>query len=393
MRILYLTDVFFPRVNGVSTSIATFTQELENRGHEVVIVAPEYQRPARSLESRVRRVASRPVLGDPEDRWMKGPALRRTLRQVLQQRPVDLVHAQTPFVAHYAARRLARSHDLPLVVTYHTFFEDYLHHYLPLPERILKPFVRRISRLQADDADRLVVPSSAVRDALLAYGTDTPVEVLPTGLRLEELAGGDGVRFRRRHGIPADQPMLLHVGRMAHEKNVGFLLRVFARVAAERPDVLLVLAGEGPAVPALQREIRRLGLGERVRFLGYLERERELLDCYAAADLFLFASRTETQGLVLLESMALGTPVVSTAVLGTRDVVRTGHGAAVVPEDEERFAREVVLLLADPLRRGRLSREAVAWAREWSAGRMAERLLGVYREVAGRDRTVRAVPA
>ncbi|MDY7093516.1 MAG: glycosyltransferase [Acidobacteriota bacterium] len=393
MRILYLTDVFFPRVNGVSTSIATFLRELEHRGHEVVVVAPEYRRPARSLEDRVRRVASRAVLGDPEDRWMKGSALRRTLRQVLEEGPVDLVHAQTPFVAHYAARRFARSHDLPLVVTYHTFFEDYLHHYLPLPQGLLKPFVRRISRLQADDADRLIVPSSAVRDALLAYGTDTPVEVLPTGLRSSELAGGDGPRFRRRHGIPADQPMLLHVGRMAHEKNVGFLLRVFARIAAERSDVLLVLAGEGPAVPRLRREIRRLGLGEQVRFLGYLERENELLNCYAAADLFLFASRTETQGLVLLESMALGTPVVSTAVLGTRDVVRTGHGAVVVPEDEERFAREVLSLLADPLRRGRLSREAVAWAQEWSAGRMAERLLGVYRDVVGIEERARAVPA
>jgi 1,2-diacylglycerol 3-alpha-glucosyltransferase len=213
------------------------------------------------------------------------------------------------------------------------------------------------------------------------------VEVIPTGLPLDEFRGGDGAAFRRRLGIDASRQVLVHVGRMAHEKNVGFLLEVLAVVRRFLPDVLLLLAGDGPALPALQRRTVELGVERNVRFVGYLDRERELLDCYRAGDVFVFASRTETQGLVLLEAMALEVPVLSTAVLGTRDVVGPGRGALVVQEDAAAFAAQALVLLEDGALRRRIGREGRRWVEEeWSDHATMSRTLDLYGDLVLRRR-------
>jgi glycosyltransferase involved in cell wall biosynthesis len=377
MRVLFVSDVYFPRVNGVSTSIRTFRADLERAGVESVLVAPAYPRASADHEPGIVRVPSAFVPFDPEDRRFLGGALRRALSPELAAR-VDLVHVHTPFVAHYAGVRFARLHGKPVVATYHTFFEDYLHHYVPvLPRGIGRRLARHFTRSQCDDVTALIAPSAPMRDALLAYGVTTPIEVLPTGLPPGTFQPGDGARFRARFGLPADRPLLLYVGRVAHEKNIEFLLQMFARLRARRPDALFVIAGEGPAREHLARLARQLGVAEYVRFIGYLERERELPDCYAAGDAFVFASRTETQGLVLLEAMAQGTPVVSTAVLGTRSVLTEGCGAIVVREEPEEFAAAVEQALgmhAGHVRRARLQ----AHARSWASPAMAQRLIGFY---------------
>ena len=383
MRLLYVSDVFFPRVNGVSTSIGAFAGELRRRGHEVQLLAPRYGDEAPS--DWVFRFPGRRVPFDPEDRLM-GTGPIPALLPWIRSWGFDLVHVQTPFVAHRLGRRLARTLDLPLVASYHTFFEEYLQHYLPfLPPALLRWAARRFSLHQCGDADRVIVPSRAFREILDGYGVTTPLTVLPTGLDLEELSGGDGRRFRARLGVSAERPLLVHVGRMAHEKNVDFLLHVVGRVRESVPDVLLVLAGEGPAKAHLEELAGELGLGGHVRFVGYLSRDGALQDCFAAGDLFLFASRTETQGLVLLESMALGTPVVSTAVLGTRDVLAAGRGCRVVPEDEEAFAREIARLLGNRAEIAALGREGRREVEErWTIEAATDRLLEkVYGELAG----------
>jgi glycosyltransferase involved in cell wall biosynthesis len=279
---------------------------------------------------------------------------------------VDLVHIHTPFIAHYAAARFAREHGLPVVATYHTFFEDYLHHYVPiLPRAIGRALARRFTLSQCRDMAELISPSAPMRDALRAYGVTTPIEVLPTGLPAESFVHGDGAAFRRRFGIPVDQPVLVYVGRVAFEKNIDFLLRMFGVLRAHRPDVLFVIAGEGPARESLMRQARELGLADAVKFIGYLDRRTDLPGCYAAGDAFVFASRTETQGLVLLEAMAQGTPVVSTAELGTRSILTAESGAFVVAEDENAFAAavgEALGLPADSPRRAQLRAHAASWA-------------------------------
>ncbi|MGB2972310.1 MAG: glycosyltransferase [Candidatus Competibacter sp.] len=380
MNILMLSDVYFPRVNGVSTSMQTFRSELQTLGHEVAIIAPEYPR-ATADEPGIERIASRRVPFDPEDRMMRPRALARRLA-LIQPGQFDLIHVQTPFVAHYAGLRLARRLGVPCLETYHTFFEEYLFHYLPvLPKGLLRAITRRFSRRQCNQLNGLVVPSQAMREVLARYGVRAKIQVIPTGMPNEAFVDGDGAAFRGRHRIGHRQPTLVFVGRVAFEKNIDFLLRVTAELKrTTHPSILLIIAGEGPAEERLRNLGNALGLEASLRWVGYLERGFDLSSCYQAGDVFVFASRTETQVLVLLEAMSLGVPVVSTAVMGTRDIVASARGALVAEENVEHFAAQVRRLLDDGALRRKLGETGRLYAKEWATRGPAQALLDFYRE-------------
>jgi glycosyltransferase involved in cell wall biosynthesis len=377
MKILFISDVYFPRINGVSTSIETFRHELRARGHTVHLIAPDYFAPSED-ESDILRVPSRRLPFDPEDRLMKFDWAMRHLGQ-LRAEYYDIVHIQTPFVAHYLGLKLARLMQVPCVETYHTFFEEYLYHYVPfMPKGMMRMAARRFSRNQGNALNGMVVPSHPMLEVLREYGVTSPAEVIPTGLEPESFMPGDGVRFRERYGIAPERPMMLFVGRVAHEKNIGFLLRVLQHVRLSVPGVLFVIAGEGPARDGLEREVEQLGLAGSILFIGYLDRHTELNDCYRSADVFVFSSRTETQGLVLLEAMAQGVPVVSTAKMGTRDVLKDGAGVLIAEEEVEDFSGKVARLLGSANARTLLGQAGREYAAQWSAGSMAERMLQFY---------------
>jgi glycosyltransferase involved in cell wall biosynthesis len=378
MRILMVSDVYFPRVNGVSTSIETFRRTLAEFGVEVRLVVPRYGN--EPDEPGVIRVAGWPVPGDREDRLVSWRAMHRAV--LAAARDCDAIHIQTPFVAHYAGLKAARRLGKPVLATYHTLFEEYLQHYAPfLPVGWLRGQARAFSRRQCNALDALIVPSSAMRSRLEAYGVTTPMHVLPTGIPLAQFATGDGKAFRQRVGIPGQRPVALFVGRVAHEKNISFLLDALPHALVQQPDLLLMIAGEGPAMSALQRRVETLGLQAAVRFIGYLDRQHDLPGCYAAADVFVFASRTETQGLVLLEAMAAGLPVIALAEMGTVDILAPGRGALTPPDDPRLFGEVLGNFLQQPVRTSCLAEEAVAYAAEWSDQAMAARLAKLYGEL------------
>ncbi|MGH8231329.1 MAG: glycosyltransferase, partial [Steroidobacteraceae bacterium] len=236
-------------------------------------------------------------------------------------------------------------------------------------------------RSQCAQLAAIVVPSAPMRELLSEYRVGTPMHVIPTGLPADRYLPGQGARFRGRFGIAPDRPLLLYVGRVAHEKNIEFLLHALVALRRTRPGVLLVIAGEGPAREHLQAKVTQLGITSDVQFIGYLDRERALADCYAAANVFVFASRTETQGLVLLEAMAQGCPVVSTAHLGTASILQPGCGARVAPEKPEVFAQIIEAILDDPPRAARMSAQARSYAQTWASSHMARRLASLYREL------------
>jgi hypothetical protein len=385
MRVLFISDVYFPRVNGVSTSIRTFRADLRDAGVDTVLVAPAYgdskDTGTGNDEPGVLRVPSGRVPRDPEDRRMKSAALRQVLAG-LDTQHFDLVHIHTPFVAHYAGVRFAAQRAIPVIATYHTFFEEYLHHYVPVLPRVFgRALARSFTRSQAAQLAAIVAPSEPMRALLTDYGVTTRIQVIPTGLPADRYLPGDGARFRATFGIPTDRPLLLYVGRVAHEKNIEFLLHAFVALRRTRQDAMLVIAGEGPAREHLQALVAQLGIRPDVHFIGYLDRERGLADCYAAADVFVFASRTETQGLVLLEALAQGRPVVSTVHLGTASILQAGCGARVAPEKPDAFAQAIACILDDPARAARLSVQARSFASGWASNLMAARLADLYRDL------------
>ena len=377
MNILFISDVYFPRINGVSTSIKTFRDRFTQAGHRVVLIAPDYGNNGDD-DNDIIRIPSRRIIFDHEDRLMCKDAIKQRASD-LKQIKFDLVHIQTPFIAHTMGVYLSRLLNIPRLETYHTFFEEYFYHYIPLvPKKLLRHLARRFTSKQCNNIHHIITPSSAMQDILKSYGVTTAITVLPTGIDTEQFSNGNGARFREKHNIRQDRPVLTHIGRVAHEKNIDFLIKMLTHVWQEIPDILLLIAGEGPAVNKLKRLSVRLGLKDNVLFVGYQDRLTELNDCYSCGDAFVFASRTETQGLVLLESMSLGIPVVSTAIMGTRDILGAGMGALVADEHERQFAIKVIKLLNNEILRKRLGAEGRQYVQAWSADTMAFHMLDLY---------------
>ncbi len=379
MNILFISDVFFPRVNGVSTSINTFATELRALGHQVTLIAPSYTDEDKQ-EEWIVRVPSHKIYFDPEDRLMNFGKLKALLPWI-RDKHFDVIHIHTPFTAHYVGIHFGKKLDIPVVETYHTFFEDYLHHYLPfIPQFISRKLARTISRRQCNAVDGIVSPSKPMLDVLKQYGIKTPAEVVATGLDDSSFANVDGEHFRMSHDIPLTQPMLLFVGRVAHEKNIGFLLAMHVELIKNHPDALLVITGEGPAEESIKQSIEKLGISNKVRMIGYLDRGHELIACYKAADIFVFASKSETQGLVLLEAMAQGTAVVAIAELGTKSILIEGEGVLIAKDDINDFADKVSALLSDAPKRQMIGEKGRQYAQEkWGAGILAKKVAKFYK--------------
>jgi glycosyltransferase involved in cell wall biosynthesis len=379
MNILFISDVFFPRVNGVSTSINTFATELRALGHQVTLIAPSYTDEDKQ-EEWIVRVPSHKIYFDPEDRLMNFGKLKALLPWI-RDKHFDVIHIHTPFTAHYVGIHFGKKLDIPVVETYHTFFEDYLHHYLPfIPQFISRKLARTISRRQCNAVDGIVSPSKPMLDVLKQYGIKTPAEVVATGLDDSSFANVDGEHFRMSHDIPLTQPMLLFVGRVAHEKNIGFLLEMHVELIKNHPDALLVITGEGPAEESIKQSIEKLGISNKVRMIGYLDRGHELIACYKAADIFVFASKSETQGLVLLEAMAQGTAVVAISELGTKSILIEGEGVLIAKDDINDFADKVSALLSDAPKRQMIGEKGRQYAQEkWGAGILAKKVAKFYK--------------
>jgi len=384
LRILMVSDVYFPRVNGVSTSTSTFITELKALGHHVTLIAPEYSSKKfvnHDIEAGIIRIPSRKVLFDPEDRFMNRRKVYALLPE-LKEKNFDLIHIQTPFVAHYLGMWLSRELEIPSLVTYHTFFEEYLFHYLPLvPKNWMRYFAKHFTLKQCNQTEHVVVPSTAMRKVLLSYGITSPMTILPTGIPLREFGTGNREQFRKQYNIEEDRPVVSTIGRVAFEKNLDFLLDVVVQIKKQIPNILFILAGEGPMVKHLKKRVHKENLEDNVLFVGYLDRDVGLQACYKATDVFIFASRTETQGLVLLEAMAEGIPVVSTAEMGTKDVLQQGQGCVIASEDTDEFSNKVVALLNDTEQRNHLSTTGKDYVKQWTASFFANKLSELYQDL------------
>ena len=384
LKILFISDVYFPRINGVSTSINTFVKQMQSLGHEVHLIAPDYdlatQDKIKNNEAWIKRIPARSIYFDPEDKLMKYSEAMKLL-PALEKEKYDIIHVHTPFIAHYLGLKLAAKLNIPCIETYHTFFEDYLHHYLPwVPKSLARGMARVISKRQCNAVNAIVAPSQPMLDVLRSYGVKIAAEVIPTGLQEHSFKEADGKAFRLKYEIALDRPMLLYVGRVAFEKNIHFLLEMTKIHIEKRPDVLLVITGEGPAEASLHKLAKTLGLENNIKFIGYLDRSTELNACYESADIFVFASKSETQGLVLLEAMAQGTPVVAIAELGTASILIEGKGALIANDNTHEFAERVHQLLTYPEQRFELGHRARTYALEkWTAKLQAERMINFYK--------------
>jgi len=376
LKIALVTDTYFPRVNGVATSTQIFAQEFIKLGHDVHIYAPAFPDYV-DAHDYVHRFPSLYLFFDPEDR-LPMPWRDKKLVQQLKDHKFDIVHTQTPFTLGGPAVKWARESGAKVVHTYHTLFSAYVEHYLRfIPKAISVGYTKAASRRYCNSCDLLITPSTEMRSVLSSYGVTKPIEVIPTGIRLDNFGDRDPQRYRALRGVAPEDKMMLFMGRVAEEKNIDFLVRVAGRLVSRIPRLKFLIAGEGGAKKRLEELVRQMGLSDTVQFVGYLRRE-DWRDCYAGADLFVFASVTETQGLVVTEAMAAGTPVVAVGEMGVKDVMASGKGGIMTRLDEQEFTEAVYRMLTDAEFYAQKKSETLVEAEKWSSTSMAKRMIEAY---------------
>ena len=389
MLVALFTNNYLPFCGGVTISVETLRRGLEDTGHEAWVFGPRFSTNDGDAP-RVVRYPSVPATTYPEFA-LAVPYSRRIARRIATLE-FDIFHAHHPFLLGPAARRLARRHGRPLVFTYHTRYEKYAH-YVPLPLRVVEAAAVRLSTRFAAQADAVIAPSALIRDELRARGVGAPVAVVPTGIDLARFCPGDRRAARTVLGLPEDAPTVLYVGRLDREKSVDRVLLAFERAASTLASARLLLVGQGTEGQRLRRLAATLSARDRIRFLGVRAHDT-LPGCYQAADVFLFASETETQGLVLAEAAACGLPAVAVSAPGCDEVVRDGETGILTKNDPATLGDAVIGLLLDPERRRRMGHRAreIA-AQEFDVRLQIERTLDVYAAAAERCRSRRSPPS
>jgi len=377
----------------MSVSIDAFATELERSGYKIAILAPEYPGSAEfdalTNHRRVFRFKSRGLFFSPEDKLVT-PSERRKVYEVLDRLEPDIIHVQSEFRLCLMATKYAIRRGIPLVMTAHTNWEELIKLYLPfLSEHFARKYVKlRLGRTY-NTADRVIVPTCAMRELLLEYRVDSPISVIPTGVLREdfELGREEAARsislWRELYPELRGKRVLLTAGRVGEEKNLAFLLEVFKRLAATESDLILVIAGDGPYRETLEKITRKLGLEKHVLFLGFVARAK-MKELYNLAEVFVFASKVESQGMVVIESMMAKTPVVAIGEMGTKELMGGDNGGFMVEDDLESFTARVRLLLSDPTLLRRKGEEAFAHAQKWTNDISAMKVQELYEALVGR---------
>ena len=379
MRIALFTECYRPIVNGVVVSVVTFATELRKLGHDVHIIAPAYPG-FTDTDPQVHRLPS--VMPPSRTRYpLAIPFSGRRLKAVFEAQPPALIHAQHPFATGREARRWARRLKLPLVFTYHTLIREYAH-YVPLPRPLVRAAAVRLSRTFSNSADHVIVPTRGIENVLRSYGVHRPIDVIPTGLDLSLIRGVERKPMCAGLGIPSGVPLIAYSGRIAREKSLDTLIGALSMLVRRGSAAHLVLIGGGPWEDECRRLIDLERLADRVHMTGYLPRE-SVFDWLAEADVYCFPSLTDTQGVVVLEAMAVGCPPVAARSGAVEDVIRDGTDGLIVEPTAEAFADAISQILSDGDLRCRLAGQAKQRAEEFSADRMAQRLVRVYEKLLG----------
>ena len=376
-----ISESVLPVLNGVSISVDTLVQELRNRGHSVHIFAPNF---IRHHEKDPNTHRFRAI----ETPWAKGypfayPPFWRMLL-TFRKFEFDVIHTHTPWIVGFVGMRWAESHEIPLVSTYHTLYDRYAHYLWMFPRRYIRFRIAKHTNFYYNSCEQVIAPTAAAKRWLERHGIVRPVHVIPTGIPTPPKI--DKAEARAALGIPPDLQVLLYVGRLAKEKNLETLIQMVTSVSPAHPRARLWLVGDGPYRDDLRALAAKLGVGDRVKFVGAVPRN-EVDQYYASADLFTFASVTETQGLVVQEAMQYGLPAVAISGGGASDSIEDGVNGLVTKNVIEEFSSSVARLLASPQELKKLAEGAHQKASESSIELMVDRILEVYElAIAGHHR-------
>lgn len=397
MKIAMFTDAYYPRINGVSVSVKSYAESLTALGHKVCIVCCDYQNPEEqkryeadhdgsSDNIKIVRIPSLHIFFSEEDRLARLSQWHMVKTAMKEFNP-DIIHINSEFLVGYYGLTYGRLKYVPIVYTFHTLWEDYVEGYIHfMPINASKKIAKDLIKIFLKKADAIITPTQRIADVVKRYNITRPTHILPTGIPnsmasvpqenkkafAEKFYNQDFPQFK-------DKKLMLYVGRVVKEKNLDFLFPVLKEVQKTVPNTSLLIVGGGPELEPLKERTKAAHLENDIFYTGYIPREN-LAYYYSLADVFTFPSVTETQGLVTVESMMSGVPVVAIGEMGTVDVMQGDNGGFMVQQDVEQFAQKVVSLLQNKELHQQKSDEAREWSKQWDLALLTEKLVSIYQK-------------
>lgn len=375
MKIGMFTDSYHPSRDGVATSVASVSQELKKRGHVVYIIAPQH--PHIKDRKNIFRIFSVQLFKEPDIRI--GLEIPQPSLLKISTIDFDIIHGHSGGPISFLGWQLALVSDRPFVETYHTLWKYYRHYFL-FP-RLIKPgLVKRIHAWFGNDCDALIAPTQKVKKTLLSYGIKKPIYVVPTGIVRSNFSHHPAGYLHTRLRIPTTTKIILSVGRLEKEKSMDFVLHAFSAAQSSCPQSALVIVGEGRNKKKMEQYIFSHGLHNTVHLPGAIE-HTDMPKVYADSDLFVFASQTETQGIVIAEALASGVPVITVDDAAFYDMVKDGYNGYLLDKTIDAFAKKITEILHNDRLRKKLGHNARDSSKDFSAQKTAAVLEMVYTEV------------
>jgi 1,2-diacylglycerol 3-alpha-glucosyltransferase len=379
VNIAIFTNNYLPNPYGVTVSIESFRKELEARGHNVYIFAPRVKEYV-DANPHVYRYSSLDIAY--KFRFPLPIPFSARAGRFLRELDIDIIHAQHPNLLGQAAARWAKKKNVPLVFTWHTLYDKYTHFSPPfIPESFVTRAVIQNAVKYADKSDQIIVPTPSVKKIIRDWGvTNAYIKDVPTGIDESLYNNSHPQAIRDIYNIQEGKRIIFTTARLTDEKNVDFLIRAIVPILKKRPQVRFFIGGDGYLRPKFEALARQLGVESQVHFLGIIPNE-ELPSYYAACDVFVYASLSETQGLVVTEALYSGAPIVALKGPGIQDIVMNKITGFLVEGDEQEFTNAVENILDNPQKRKDLSQKAKEVSRSTLSQKICtDRLLKVYEE-------------
>ena len=380
MRIGIFTECYNPVLNGVVVSIDTFRKELERRGHHYFIFTtgcPGYKDTAQNIIRYSPMIAFKSKGGRYPISW---PQIVTFQAKKIAAFNLDIIHSQHLLGLGLLGLRAAKKLKIPSILTYHTLLAEYAH-YSPLFPSLIKNYLIRKSRDYCNLYDQIVTPSNSMKKILISYGVKKPIEPIPTGVNIPDYENPyTRTEIKTKWNVPQDKKLLLYVSRIAREKNVGFLFEAVRKLAKRRQDFHLLLIGGGPELSYYRRMISKWKIEKIATFID-MQPKAETNHYFGAADIFVFPSITETQGIVITEAMAAGVPAVAVGIMGPTDIIQEGVDGFLTRLNIDEFTDKIESLLDNENLKKQMGEQARENAKKFSVLTTANQMEKLYEQV------------
>ncbi|MCD4745586.1 MAG: glycosyltransferase [Bacteroidales bacterium] len=386
MRIGFFTNYYTPSIGGIETSVANLCKGLKRAGHEIFIFSPQYPN---WIDNNENIFPYKSIHFNYFGYFYVIPIpFFSKMDLIVKRLNLDIIHSHQPYSLGIEALKFSKKLNIPLVFTHHINYREY-YHYIPfIPKSISQKYITRATSTYSNKCDVVIAPSISIKKLLLDHEVKVPIEIIPSGININEFIKIKGKKddIRERYGINPEDVVLITASRITQEKNIPFLINSFLSIKKSCENSKFIIIGDGAAKKTLGKLTVKLDVYKDVFFTGHIKKE-EVISLFQASDIFIFSSLTETQGIVLIEAIISGLPVVAIKSNGIEDIVQNGENGILTVNSVDEFSKSVLQIINNDELRGKLSNKANFYAKNYSIELWVEKIIKLYNNLIFANKT------